>query len=133
MISITNMSDIDNLRDNSNVPEILTEYLGYVLEDLLARYKVKDISKFGKLLLLDITSEHKEHTKLGLAKPLEASLYEYSECIKISSSYEDISILHGCFLLSNEYFLSIYSEPDYLTQQECLHLLEEAGEIEFNI
>ena len=70
---------------------------------------------------------------MGLSLPLEKATYEFTDRLSIIGKNEKVVVLHSCFVLTNDYAISVFAEPETLTAEIINNLLEDSTERIINI
>ena len=130
MVEIRNENDLKKLKSaNELIRAYITRYLQYFLKE----YECADISKFGAIYLLENEEDTKKHKEMGLSLPLDKATYEFTDRLSIVGKNEKIDLLHSCFVLTNDYAVSLFAEPKILSAEINKNLLEDSTDRIINI
>lgn len=130
MVEIRNENDLAKLNHTKGlIQAYITRYLQYFLKE----YECSDISEFGAFFFLESIEDCKRHKEMGLSLPLEKATYEFTDRLSIIGKNEKVEVLHSCFVLTNDYAISVFSEPETLTTEIINNLLEDSTERTINI
>lgn len=131
MVKIEKPSDFDSLDIKPIIKSYLIEYLNFFLK----QYNCTDISEFGAFYLLENEKDLEKHKKMGLSLPLDKAIYEFTDLLTLKGNKEQIELLHSCFVLTNDYAISVFIEPKYTSEAIRSNLLDDYTErtIEVNV
>lgn len=131
MVKIEKPSDFDSLDIKPIIKSYLIEYLNFFLK----QYNCTDISQFGAFYLLENEKDLEKHKKMGLSLPLDKAIYEFTDLLTLKGNKEQIELLHSCFVLTNDYAISVFIEPKYTSEAIRSNLLDDYTErtIEVNV
>ncbi len=130
MVKIQDENDLKKLNHTNNlIQAYITRYLQYFLKT----YECSDISEFGAFFFLESIEDCKRHREMGLSLPLDKSIYEFTDRLSIIGKNEKVELLHSCFVLTNDYAVSLFAEPVTLTTEIINNLLEDSTERIINI
>ncbi len=62
---------------------------------------------------------------MGLTNSLENSFPEFAELLIFKNSLEYIKLLHSCFVISNSYAISVYTEIEILSKSAETNLMHD--------
>lgn len=100
-IKITTLQDIDESNLISSVKQYLTDFT----QNILNTYQANDLSKCGCIYFLC----SKEDMKLNnLLVPIKDIPFEYCEQIHLKDSHEEVTLLHGCYVLNNDFAVDMF-------------------------
>ena len=130
MVEIRNENDLAKLNHtNGLIQAYITRYLQYFLKE----YECSNISEFGAFFFLESIEDCKRHKEMGLSLPLDKATYEFTDRLSIIGKNEKVELLHSCFVLTNDYAVSLFAEPETLTAEITNNLLEDSTERIINI
>lgn len=127
MIKIEKRSDFEKLKSKN---PLIIKYLKDYLEFFLTKYECDSISEFGAFYLIENKDDLQNHSIIGLSNPITESIYEFTDLLTIKNSTSQIKLLHSCFLLSNDYAISIFFPDEILDVETRKYLLEDSTERE---
>jgi hypothetical protein len=130
MVEIKNINDLKKL---NNENKLIQSYIKNHLIHLMKEFDCSDISEFGAFFFLENIADCKKHNEMGLSLPLEKATYEFTDRLSIIGKNEKVVVLHSCFVLTNDYAISVFAEPDTLTAEIINNLLEDSTERIINI
>ena len=129
MVEIRNENDLKKLNHTNNlIQAYITRYLQYFLKE----YECSDISEFGTFFFLESIEDCKRHKEMGLSLPLDKATYEFTDRLSIIGKNEKVELLHSCFVLTNDYAISVFAEPETLTAEIINNLLEDINRNGYN-
>ena len=126
-IKIEKRSDFEKLKSKN---PLIIKYLKDYLEFFLTKYECSSISEFGAFYLLEDKSDLQNYSKMGLSQPINESVYEFTDFLTIQNSTSQIKLLHSCFLLNNDYAISVFIPDEVLDIETKIYLLEDSTERE---
>lgn len=127
MVKIEKGSDFEKLKfENPLIVKYLMDYLQF----FLTQYECDSISEFGAFYLIENESDLQNYSIMGLLQPIDKSIYEFTELLTIKNSTSQIKVLHSCFLLDNDYAISVFIPDVILDSKTRKYLLEESTERE---
>lgn len=131
MVKIEKPSDFDSLKINPIIKAYLFDYLYFFLK----QYDCTDITEFGAFYLLENEKDLEKHKEMGLSLPLDKAIYEFTDLMTLKGNSEQIKLLHSCFVLTNDYAISVFIEPKYINEAIRSNLLDDYTErtIEVNV
>lgn len=130
MLEIRNENDLKKLKSaNELISAYITRYLQYFLKE----YECADISEFGAIYLIENEEDTKKHKEMGLSLPLDKAIYEFTDRLLIIGKNAKVELLHSCFVLTNDYAVSLFAEPETLTAEIKNNLLEDSTDRIINI
>lgn len=131
MVKIEKPSDFDSLNINPIIKAYLFDYLYFFLK----QYDCTDITEFGAFYLLENEKDLEKHKEMGLSLPLDKAIYEFTDLMTLKGNSEQIKLLHSCFVLTNDYAISVFIEPKYINEAIRSNLLDDYTErtIEVNV
>ena len=130
MVEIRNENDLAKLsHTNGLIQAYITRYLRYFLKE----YECTDISEFGAIFLFESKEDAEKHKEMGISLPLDEATYEFTDRLSIIGKNEKVELLHSCFVLTNDYAISVFAEPETLTTEIINNLLEDSTERTINI
>lgn len=131
MVKIEKPSDFDSLDINPIIKSYLIDYLNFFLK----QYNCTDISEFGAFYLLENEKDLEKHKEMGLSLPLDKAIYEFTDLLTLKGNKEQIELLHSCFVLTNDYAISVFIETKYTSDAIRSNLLDDYTErqIEVNV
>ena len=124
MVKIEKPSDFDSLDINPIIKSYLIDYLNFFLK----QYNCTDISEFGAFYLLENEKDLGKHKEMGLSLPLDKAIYEFTDLLTLKGNKEQIELLHSCFVLTNDYAISVFIEPKYTSEAIRYNLLDDYTE-----
>ena len=124
MVKIEKPSDFDSLDINPIIKSYLIDYLNFFLK----QYNCTDISEFGAFYLLENEKDLEKHKEMGLSLPLDKAIYEFTDLLTLKGNQEQIELLHSCFVLTNDYAISVFIEPKYTSEAIRSNLLDDYTE-----
>lgn len=127
MIKIEKREDLEKLKSKN---PLIVEYLEDYLQFFLTKYECSSISEFGAFYLIENKDDLQNHSIIGLSNPITESIYEFTDLLTIKNSTSQIKLLHSCFLLSNDYAISIFFPDEILDVETRKYLLEDSTERE---
>ena len=65
---------------------------------------------------------------MGLSLPLDKAIYEFTDLLTLKGNKEQIELLHSCFVLTNDYAISVFIEPKYTSEAIRSNLLDDYTE-----
>lgn len=131
MVKIEKPSDFDSLDINPIIKSYLIDYLNFFLK----QYNCTDIREFGAFYLLENEKDLEKHKEMGLSLPLDKAIYEFTDLLTLKGNKEQIELLHSCFVLTNDYAISVFIEPKYISEAIRSNLLDDYTErqVEVNV
>lgn len=131
MVKIEKPSDFDSLDINPIIKSYLIDYLNFFLK----QYNCTDISEFGAFYLLENEKDLEKHKEMGLSLPLDKAIYEFTDLLTLKGNKEQIELLHSCFVLTNDYAISVFIETKYTSDAIRSNLLDDYTErqVEVNV
>lgn len=127
MIKIEKIADLEKLK---SVNPLIAKYLEDYLQFFLTKYECESISEFGTFYLLEDKDDLQKYSTMGLSQPIDKSIYEFTDCLTIKNSTSQIKLLHSCFLLNNDYAISVFIPDEILDIKIREYLLEDSTERE---
>ena len=127
MIKIKKIADLEKLK---SVNPLITKYLDDYLQFFLTKYECDSISEFGAFYLIENREDLQNHPIMGLSQPIHKSIYEFTDSLTIKNSISQIKLLHSCFLLNNDYAISVFIPDEILDVETRNYLLEDSTERE---
>lgn len=124
MVKIEKPSDFDSLDINPIIKSYLIDYLNFFLK----QYNCTDISEFGAFYLLENEKDLEKNKEMGLSLPLDKAIYEFTDLLTLKGNKEQIELLHSCFVLTNDYAISVFIEPKYTSEAIRSNLLDDYTE-----
>lgn len=125
MILINRISDISKL---STISPLLVEYLNKYLSYLLELYDSNSLEEYGSLYLIEKASDWRLKGDLPFSRPFHRMMIESAEKVQIRSSQGHIFLWHICFVISNSYAISVFAEPELLTEEIKLKIADDYTE-----
>lgn len=116
-----------------HIHPLIIKYLKNYLDLFLQRYQCNEISEFGAFYLFENYTDCKNYKKMGLYAPLNKTPCEFTEIITIKDNSNKLVILHSCFLISDNYAISVFMPNETLDNLTKEHLSKNAVEIEVSI
>lgn len=113
MIKVEKISDIEEL-NKENINSLFAVYIQQYLQFFLNEYHCQNMSQFGAFYILNDKTDICKYKEMGLQKPIEESLSEFTEELIIKNSIEEIKILHSCFVLNDSYAISVFVQRGLL-------------------
>ncbi len=105
MIKITSIEDLTQLEGQDI---ILVKFLKLYLKDLIKQYECETLSKHGCLFVFENIVDIENYKNLGLNQPVIKSTYEFTDVLILTDGIREIKVLHSCFLLNNDYAISLF-------------------------
>lgn len=105
MIKIMSIEDLTKLEGQDI---LLVKFLKLYLKDLNKQYECETLSKHGSIFLAENISDIEKHKEIGLSQPIIKSTYEFAEILTLTDEIREIKVLHSCFLLNNDYAISLF-------------------------
>ena len=130
MVKVEKESDLILL---SNTNKLIAKYLENYMHYLFRQYDCLDISEFGTIFLLENESDSKKHEEMGLSLPLEKAIFEFTDLLTLTNEQERITVLHSCFVLTNDYAISVFAQPKRLSKPILANLLNDCTERTINV
>ncbi len=129
MIKIEKTADLEKLKSAN---PLIAKYLEDYLQFFLTQYECNNdsISEFGAFYLIENKSDLQNHSIMGLSQPINKSIYEFTDFLTIKNSTSQIELLHSCFLLDNDYGISVFIPDEILDVETRKYLLEDSTERE---
>lgn len=127
MIKIERKADSEKLKSAN---PLIAKYLEDYLQFFLTKYECESISEFGAFYLIENKRDLKNHSTMGLSKPINKSIYEFTDRLTIKNATSQIKLLHSCFLLNNDYAISVFIPDEILDIETRKYLLEDSTERE---
>mgnify|MGYP004466076513 CR=1 FL=1 len=124
MIKIVYKEDLKSLK-NKGLNPLITAYLTDYFDMLTMVNHCHNLAEIGAIYLLESTQDCKNHSEIGLSKPIEKSLPEFSELITIKNSTDKIKLLHSCFVISNSCAISVFAKIGSIDKSIENYLLQE--------
>ena len=124
MVKIEKPSDFDSLDINPIIKSYLIDYLNFFLK----QYNCTDISEFGAFYLLENEKDLEKNKEMGLYLPLDKDIYVFTDLLTLKGTILQIEILHSCFVLTNDYAISVFIEPKYTSEAIRSNLLDDYTE-----
>ena len=130
MIEIRNENDLKKLNHTN---ELIQAYITRYLQYFLKQYECSDISEFGAIYLLESIEDIDRHKEMGISLPLDKAIYEFTDRLLLIGKNEKVEILHSCFVLTNDYAVSLFAESKYLSLDVLHNLLTDSTKRIINI
>lgn len=127
MVKIEKRNDLEKLKYAN---PLIVKYLDDYLQFFLTKYKCESISEFGAFYLIENREDLQNHSIMGLSQPINKSIYEFTDFLTIKNSISQIKLLHSCFLLNNDYAISVFIPDEILDVEMRKYLLEDSTERE---
>lgn len=127
MVKIEKGSDFEKLKSEN---PLIVKHLKDYLQFFLTQYECDSISEFGAFYLIENESDLQNYSIMGLLQPIDKSIYEFTELLTIKNSTSQIKVLHSCFLLDNDYAISVFIPDVILDSKTRKYLLEDSTERE---
>lgn len=127
MVKLEKISDFGLMR---NVNSLIRSYLFHYLYSFLDDYDCENITEFGAFYLLENDKDCLKYKEMGLSLPLDKAIPEFTDILTIKNSIEKIKLLHSCFVINNDYAISVFIKPKYLNKEVRNNLLDEYTERE---
>ena len=105
MIKITSIEDLTKLEGQDI---LLVKYLKLYLKDLIKQHEYETLSKHGRLFVFENIADIEKHDEIGLSQPIMKSTYEFTDVLILTDEIREIKVLHSCFLLNNDYAISLF-------------------------
>lgn len=112
MIKITNNNDLNILEKYEE-----KAVADFVLGRLLTDYQIDDIREFGSIFVISDINEFDDFRSLGLYEPINRNL-EFKDTIHIKKCNQEVIILLGCIVVSDDYAIDIIVREDILTDSQ---------------
>ena len=114
MIKITSIEDLTKLEGKDI---LLVKYLKLYLKDLIKQYDYETLSKHGSIFVFENIADIKKHEEIGLSQPIMKSTYEFTDVLILTCEIREIKVLHSCFVLNNDYAISLFIPYEMLDLQ----------------
>lgn len=124
MIKIEYPKDLNTLKDKDFNP-LITAYISDYFDMLTKVNRCENLAEIGAIYLLEGVQDCKNHCEIGLSKPFEKSLPEFTEVLTIKNSTDKIRLLHSCFVISNSCAISVFAELGTIDKSIESYLLQE--------
>ncbi len=105
MIKITSTEDLTKLKGQDI---LLVKFLKLYLENLIKQYECEILSKHGSLFVFESIEDIENHQQIGLSQPIIKSTYEFTDVLILTDEIREIKVLHSCFVLNNDYAISLF-------------------------
>jgi|GEM_PF-2503478 len=125
MIKIENEKDIEALEKNPKSNKIVCRFLLDYIKSITSGYPEYTLKDYGAFYFLECQADSELHEVLHLSSPITQSLVEFSEVIIVQNGDEVIKLLHSCFIISNDFAISLFAEVGILDSSTEQHLLDE--------
>lgn len=129
MKRIEELADFNNLKIHYLIRDFLFDYFYYFID----HYQCTDIKEFGAFFFLSDEEDFERYKETGLSQPFDKATPEFTEVITIKTNHEEISFIHCCFLFDNDYGISVFFEPDLMTESIKNNLLYDSSKVEVTI
>ena len=129
MKNIEKVADLEGL----NIHYLLRDYLFDYLNFFLDAYGCTGIEEYGAFFLLTAQEDWNNYQQTGLQQPFDEALPEFTENITIKSDKAEVSFIHSCFIIGNDYGISVFYDPKLLIGEKKQKVLECAEKVEVNI
>ena len=100
-IKITTLQDIEDVNLITSVKQNLTDFM----QRILNTYQTNDLSECGCMYFLCSTEDMKLNDFSISIKDIP---FEYCERIHVKDSHGEVTLLHGCYVLNNEFAVDIF-------------------------
>lgn len=127
MIKIEKRSDLEKIKSKH---QLIVKYLEDYLQFFLTKYECNSIAEFGAFYLIENKDDLQNYSIMGLSQPINKSIYEFTDLLTIKNSTSQIKLLHSCFLLNNDYAISVFIPDEILDVETRKYLLEDSTERE---
>ena len=124
MIKIEYPKDLNTLKNKGFHP-LITAYISDYFDMLTKVHRCENLAEIGAIYLLECVQDCKNHCEIGLSKPFEKSLPEFTEVLTIKNSTDKIKLLHSCFVISNSCAISVFAELGTIDKSTESYLLQE--------
>ncbi len=132
MIKLQSMDDLRKLAD-SKLSLLIKSYITDYFIDVLNRNKSIDICDMGAFYVLESKGDTLMYKDIGLSKPINKSLPEFTDLITIKDSENEAKLLHSCFVLTNSYAVSVFAEKGLYSKDVEYYLLQDCGYLTINL
>lgn len=105
MIKITSIEDLAKVESQDI---LLVKFLKLYLEDLIKQYECETLPKHGSLFVFESIEDIENHQQIGLSQPIIKSTYEFTDILILTDGIREIKVLHSCFVLNNDYAISLF-------------------------
>lgn len=130
MVKIKNLNDFEKLK---NTNYLIRDYLFNHIFELFKTYECTNLSSVGAFYLLENKEDVANHNEFGLSLPLDKAVAEFTQLITIKDNINEVTLLYSCFVITNDYAISVFTEPKNLTDEMQLNLLWDHTEKEVQI
>ncbi len=127
MIKIEKRDDLEKVKSKN---PLIVKYLENYLQFFLTKYECSSISEFGAFYLIENKDDLQNYSIMGLSQPINKTIYEFTDFLTIKNSISQIKLLHSCFLLNNDYAISVFIPDEILDVKIRKYLLEDSTERE---
>lgn len=127
MIKIEKRDDLEKLKSKN---PLIVKYLDDYLQFFLTKYECDSIVEFGAFYLIENKEDLQNYSIMGLSQAIDKSIYEFTNFLTIKNSTSQIKLLHSCFLLNNDYAISVFIPDEILDIETRKYLLEDSTERE---
>ena len=127
MIKIEKRDDLEKVKSKN---PLIVKYLENYLQFFLTKYECSSISEFGAFYLIENKDDLQNYSIMGLSQPINKTIYEFTDFLTIKNSISKIKLLHSCFLLNNDYAISVFIPDEILDVKIRKYLLEDSTERE---
>lgn len=127
MIKIEKRDDLEKVKSKN---PLIVKYLENYLQFFLTKYECSSISEFGAFYLIENKDDLQNYSIMGLSQPINKTIYEFTDFLTIKNSISQIKLLHSCFLLNNDYAISVFIPDEILDVETRKYLLEDSTERE---
>ena len=115
MIEIRQISDLKTKLISAEIEEYLLKFL----KPILNSYQTDCLDNHGCIYFLECRQDTLNYKDLSLSQPLKDIPFEFCEVIAIKNSHGDKKLLHGCYILNNDFAIDIFGYESIFDEETC--------------
>ena len=123
MIQIKRPEDLKK----STLPMEIKKYLLKYLQTILQNYGCDSLESIGCIYFLETEGDICNYQEMGLSHPLSETPFEYCELVSIKSSRGESNLLHGCYVVNNDFSIDFFGPENIFDSETLTILLKDAG------
>lgn len=120
MVKLECLTDIEH----TNIPVYIKRYLSKYIQSILNGYQVDTLRKLGCIYFLEHSQDTDRYRQMGLRLPLQEAPFEYGELIRLQDSHGETELLHGCYVLNNDFAIDIFGKREIFNQKIVSAILD---------
>jgi len=129
MISIENENDVENLETTMFSHPLIARFLKNYITSITSQYLDYELSEYGSFYFLESEKDVKTlYIMDGIKFNLLEETAEYTELITLQGKREQVKIVHVCFIISDCFAISVFTEVGTLELETEKNLLKDNTE-----